>query len=101
MEPLFLLAEGEWWCVRCGTCREVDAAGYCRECSYMAAGREPDQLDQVIAQLEVARETAADAGLEEVYAAVVKAQLVLGYLGRELVASGPTFDHAAQPPRAS
>jgi hypothetical protein len=101
MEPLFTLAEGEWWCVRCGSCRGVDAAGYCRECSYMAAGREPDGLDRAIAQLEVAREMAADAGLAEVYAALVKALLVLGYLGGELRGSAPVAGHAMQPRRAT
>jgi hypothetical protein len=67
----------------------------------MARDREPDALDQALAEMEVVRETAADAGLDELYAALVKALLVLGYLGRELGVSGPPVDGAAQPPRAS
>lgn len=101
MEPLFIVPEGWWWCLRCGFCRAVDAVGYCRKCSYMAGNRRPDELDQAISQLEVARESAADAGLDEVYAALVKAQLVLGYLGRELRRSGPRGDETARPRRAS
>jgi hypothetical protein len=52
----------------------------------MAAGRQPDALDQAVAEMEVARALAADAGLNDVYAALVKAQLVLSYLERELEA---------------
>ncbi|MGH7749545.1 MAG: hypothetical protein ACREQ5_32980, partial [Candidatus Dormibacteria bacterium] len=76
MDPVFILADGEWWCVRCGSGREVDAAGYCRDCSYMAAGREPDALDQAIAQIEAARGLASAAGRVGIYAARVKAPVV-------------------------
>jgi hypothetical protein len=67
----------------------------------MAREREPDALDQALAEMEVARELAADAGLDDVYAALVKAQLVLGYLGRELEVRGRQRSNDNDYPRAS
>jgi hypothetical protein len=84
MDPVFVLADSEWWCVGCGSCRGVDAAGYCLDCSYMVGGGEPDPLEHVIAHVEEATVAAADAGLENVVAALAKAQIVLRYLAGEL-----------------
>lgn len=84
MLTVLTLSTAEGWCLRCGRCLELDSTGRCRECSYMARGQSPDRLDRALAEIEVAREAAADAGLHEVYAALVKAQAVLTYLDGEL-----------------
>ena len=84
MDVVLTLAADEGWCLRCGRCRTLDATGRCIDCSYMVAGREPDAIDRALGEIEAARETAAEAGLPAVYAALVKAQLVLGYLSEQL-----------------
>jgi hypothetical protein len=71
------------WCLRCGRCLELDSTGRCRECSYMVRGDSPDRLDRALAEIEAAREAAADAGLHDVYAALGKAQAILTHLDGE------------------
>ena len=83
MLTVLTLSAAEGWCLRCGRCLELDSTGRCRECSYMVRGRSPDRLDRALSEIEVAREAAADAGLDEVYAALVKAHAVLTYLDGE------------------
>jgi hypothetical protein len=70
MEVVLTLAAEEGWCVRCGRCCPLDATGRCDDCSYTSAGRKPDRIDQALAEMEVAGELAAEAGLLEVYAAL-------------------------------
>jgi hypothetical protein len=71
------------WCLRCGRPLELDSTGRCHDCSYLVRGDSPDRLDRALAEIEAAREAAADAGLHDVYAALVKAQAILTHLDGE------------------
>jgi hypothetical protein len=101
MEVVLTLASGQGWCLRCGRCDALDTTGRCRECSYMAADRDPDAFDQALAEIEAARELAADAGLDDIYAALVEAQRLLGYLGGELEVRCRAIRAEPDYPRAS
>jgi hypothetical protein len=101
MGAVLTLPADEGWCVRCGRCGSLDRTGRCRECSYMTGEREPDALDNVLAEIEVARELAADAGLPDVYAALVRAGLVLAYVAEQLRAPGTPSHAFTDYPRAS
>lgn len=101
MGAVLTLAVDEGWCLRCGRCSVLDRTGRCLDCSYMAGERKPDAFDQALAEIEAARELAADMGLSDIYAALVKAELVLGYVGQELRAPRHAADPITDYPRAS
>jgi len=67
----------------------------------MTGEREPDALDSALAEIEMARELAADAGLPEVYAALVKSEVVLTYLAEQLRAPSNPSNVFTDYPRAS
>ena len=101
MDAVVTLAADEGWCLRCGRCGSLDRTGRCLECSYMTGDREPDALDTALAEIEMARELAADAGLPDVYAALVKSELVLIYVAEQLRTPSCPSNVFTDYPRAS
>ena len=101
MAAVLTLAADGGWCLRCGRFDSLDRTGRCPECSYMTGEREPDALDNALAEIELARELAADTGLPDVYAALVKAELVLVYLAEQLRTPSNPSNVFTDYPRAS